>query len=319
MLGGMLRFRLKLASWLVLATACLASFACAAAAAPGRAVWIWEPDSYGMLENEAVASEAIAFLQREGFDTVYLYADAWDGRNLIAERPGAYRALIANLHRHGVKAHALLGSWFLGTHAYVLPARRADALAMLDRVLDYDAAAAPDERFDGISLDIEPHVLDAWDVRRDELLANFLDLSAALRERVRAAPQPVPLGAAIPFWLDGIELEWRGRRDAVSAHAIGLYDYVALMDYRNHADGGDGIVSHATTEMAQARAAGAGRQVVIGLEVAPNELAKVTFDGLRPADLAREMAATARAFAAEPAFGGFAIHHYGAYRRWLMR
>jgi hypothetical protein len=316
MLRGMVRLRLKIASCLVLAAASIASFACAAAT-PGRAIWIWEADSYGMLENEATASEAIDFLQGEGFDTAYLYADAWKGRNLIASDPAAYRALIAAMHRRGVKVHALLGSWYLATHAYVLPERRADALAMVDRVLAYNATASADERFDGISLDIEPHVLEAWDERRDELLADFLDLSAALRDRVHASPRPVPLGAAIPFWLDGIQLDWRGRRDAASAHAIGLYDYVAIMDYRNRADGGDGIVSHAETEMAQAAAAG--RQVVIGLEVAPNELAKITFDGLRPADLAREMAATARAFAGNAAFAGFAIHHYGAYRRWVMR
>lgn len=316
MLRGMVPFRLKLASWLFLAVASVAGFSCAAAT-PGRAVWIWEADSYGMLENEATASEAIAFLRREGFDTAYLYADAWRGRNLIASDPAAYRALIAAMHRRGVKVHALLGSWYLGTHAYVLPERRADALAMVDRVLAYNATAAADERFDGISLDIEPHVLDAWDARRNELLADFLDMSAALRDRVHASPRPVPLGAAIPFWLDGIPLEWHGRRDAVSAHAIGLYDYVAIMDYRNRADGGDGIVSHARTEMAQAAAVD--HQVVIGLEVAPNELAKVTFDGLRPADLGREMAATTRAFAGSPAFAGFAIHHYGAYRRWVMR
>jgi hypothetical protein len=316
MLRGMLRLRLKIASCLVLAAASIASFACAAAT-PGRAIWIWEADSYGMLENEATASEAIDFLQGEGFDTAYLYADAWKGRNLIASDPAAYRALIAAMHRRGVKVHALLGSWYLATHAYVLPERRADALAMVDRVLAYNATASADERFDGISLDIEPHVLEAWDEHRDELLVDFLDLSAALRDRVQASPRPVPLGAAIPFWLDGIQLDWRGRRDAASAHAIGLYDYVAIMDYRNRADGGDGIVSHAETEMAQAAAAG--RQVVIGLEVAPNELAKITFDGLRPADLAREMAATARAFAGNAAFAGFAIHHYGAYRRWVMR
>ena len=316
MLLGMVPFRLKLASWWFLAVAGLGAFPCAAAT-PGRAVWIWEADSYGMLENEATASEAIAFLRGEGFDTAYLYADAWEGRNLIDSDPGAYRALIAAMHRRGVKVHALLGSWYLATHAYVLPGRRADALAMIDRVLAYNATAAADERFDGIGLDIEPHMLDDWDVRRDELLAGFLDLSAALRDRVDASPGAVPLGAAIPFWLDGIALEWRGRRDAVSAHAIGLYDYVALMDYRNRAGGDDGIVAHAETEMAQAAAAG--RQVVIGLEVAPNELAKVTFDALRPPDLAREMDATSRAFAGNPAFAGFAIHHYGAYRRWVMR
>jgi hypothetical protein len=35
--------------------------------------------------------------------------------------------------------------------------------------LDYDAADRPDERFDGINLDIEPHVLDQWAVRPDQL------------------------------------------------------------------------------------------------------------------------------------------------------
>lgn len=289
----------------------------APAMTPPRATWTWEPESYAMLEDPVFAAEAIRFLRAQRIDIVYLYADAYQGRNLIQARPQAYRSLIRNLHREGIKTYALLGSAYLHTEAYILPEHRDDALAMFRRVLDYNAAAAPEERFDGINLDIEPHILDQWDTQRDKLLHDFLDMGRALMQEKRKSGQSLPVGPAMAFWLDGIELDWRGQRRPVSEHVQGIYDYVAVMDYRDHAAGRDGMIRHVENEMAYARAHG--KRVVIGIDVSAGEPQKVSFDHLTPADMARELGVVEQAYGEDPAFDGFAIHHFRAYRDWVAR
>lgn len=132
-----------------------------------------------------------------------------------------------------------------------------------------------------------------------------------------ASGQPLLVGPAIPFWLDGIELEWNARKKPVSEQVIDTYDYVALMDHRDHAAGDDGLISHAKDEIAYAGRHR--RKVVIGVEVTPNELLKVSFNHLTEPDAEHEQTLTAKAFQGEKAFAGFAIHHYGGYRVWLER
>jgi hypothetical protein len=280
-----------------------------------RAVWTWERESYAMVESAQSGEEALQFLRSKHVDIVYLYADAYRGRNLIAQRPDAYRQFITRAHRDGRKVYALLGSAYLKTEEYVLPERRSAALAMLQRVLSYNAGSKPEARFDGVNLDIEPHILAQWSTRKMELLRQYLDLGRAFMALKRASGQSLAIGPAIPFWLDGVTLDWNGANKPVSEHVIDLYDYVALMDYRHHADGGDGIIAHAAQEVAYAEKVH--KRVVIGLELTPNELSKVTFNHLTEADLEREMAATRQAYQHSPAFAGFALHHYRGYRSWL--
>jgi hypothetical protein len=268
-----------------------------------------------MLDGDGPARAAIAFLKEKSIATAYLYADAYGGRNLIAAQPARYRALVRRMHAAGLRVVALLGSGYLHTERYLLPAHRRDAQAMLQRVLDYNAAAAPDERFDGISLDIEPHILDAWATRKMALLGDFLDMSEALMRQKNAVAPTLPMGPAIPFWYDGIPIDWKGRRRPMNEHVQDLYDYVALMDYRDHAAGGDGLVSHAQDELAYGDKVG--KPVLIGVETAPNAIRKVSFHHLNEAGMERELGETARAVGRMPAFGGFVIHHYAAYRRWL--
>jgi hypothetical protein len=280
-----------------------------------RAIWVWEEDSYAMLEKLDAAEEAIAFLKSRSIGTIYLYADAWHGRNLVATNPELYRRFARRAHAAGMQVYALLGSSYLHTERYVLPAHRAAALAMLQRVLDYNNAARAAERFDGVNLDIEPHILDTWASRKMELLADFIDLSDAFMRAKRASGELLAVGPAIPFWFDGIELDWHGRRRPVSQHLQDLYDYVALMDYRDHADGGDGLVAHAKDELDYADAAG--RRVLVGVETAPNEIRKVSFNHLAEADMERELSRAQPSFVEKKSFGGYVIHHYRAYRKWL--
>lgn len=300
---------------LALVLACAGSSAHAANAAAPRAIWTWEEDSTAMLQQPAAAGRAIAFLKEKSVDTVFLYADAYQGRNPLVSDPAQYRRLVRRLHASGLRVYALLGSAPLHTERYVLPAQHANAVAMLQRVLDYNRTAAPEERFDGVNVDIEPHILPEWPARKLALLAGFLDMSDALMRTVRASGQSLPVGPAIPFWLDGIELEWKGKRKPVSQHVQDTYDYVALMDYRDRAEGGDGIVSHAIDELQYGAAIG--RRVLIGVETMPNAIRKVSFHHLGEADLERELGKTRDAVGKMPSFGGFVVHHYGAYRTWL--
>lgn len=305
-----------------LSRVCLLLALCAmplgAMAQASRAVWTWEAESYAMVEDRAVAQEAVDYLQSQHIDTVYLYADAYRGRNLLVERPELYRAFIEQLHRRHMKVYALLGSAYLHTENYVLPAYRRQAGAMLRRVLQYNAAAPAVARFDGVNLDIEPHILDEWsDSTRERLLAGFLDMGEALMKLKREYHASLAVGPAIPFWLDGIELERNGARRPVSEHAIDLFDYVALMDYRHKAAGRDSILSHAASEIAYADRVG--KKVVIGLEVSPNELDKVTFDRVGPKVFEQAVGTVEQALRGDPSFAGFAIHHYRTYRHWIER
>lgn len=303
---------------LVLVGAGMALLPHLASPAAERAIWVWEPETYAMLQHPAEADAAIDFLAAKQIGRVYLYADAYQGRNLLTERPGAYGELIRRLRERGIHTDALLGSWYLHTERYVLPSHHGEARAMLRRVLEYNAAAPEGERFEGVNLDLEPHLLEQWRAgARRGLLHNFLDLGAQLMALKRELGAGLPVGPAIPFWFDGITVDWGGAAKPASEHVLDLYDYVALMDYRDHAEGRDGIIEHARSEMAYA--ARRGRRLVIGVEVAPAEPRKVSFDHLREADLERALAATAQAYGANPAFGGFVIHHLGAYRRWLAR
>lgn len=101
-----------------------------------------------MLEQPASAGRAIDFLKSKSVDTVFLYADAFGGRNLIVSQPQLYRRLIRRLHASGLRAYALLGSGYLHTERYVLPKHRLEALAM---------------QYKGVSKPVSQHVQDLYE------------------------------------------------------------------------------------------------------------------------------------------------------------
>ncbi|GLQ98251.1 hypothetical protein [Dyella mobilis] len=283
-----------------------------------RAIWTWEADSYAMVKDPAVAQDAVAYLQAQHFDTVYLYADAYQGHNLIVEQPKLYRAFIERLHRQHFKVYALLGSAYLHTENYVLPAYRKQAEDMFRRVVQYNAASPVAARFDGANLDIEPHILGEWnDNTRERLLADFMDMGEAIMKIKHDYHATLAVGPAIPFWLDGIDVDWKGVKRPASERIIDLFDYVALMDYRHKAQGSDSILSHAASEIAYADRVN--KKVVIGLEVSPGDLEKITFDKVGPKVLEQAMATVEQALQNDPSFAGFAIHHYRTYRNWIER
>ena len=286
--------------------------ACSLLGAAPKAIWVWEQEALRLLGDRAYGDRVVALLKRHGIGTLYLHAEDYSGRDLLRRERLAYRQLLGRLHAAGLRVEALLGSYPMGAWERVPPDRDQIAHAMMQGVLDYNAAAPAAERFDGVQLDIEPHALDSWnETTRVELSRMFLTRSRDWVAMVRQAAPDLPVGAAIPFWYDGFEVEWEGTRKPMNAHVQALYDYVAVMDYRNHAGGPDGIIAHARTELATAAALG--KRVVVGLETGDAEPAKVTFRHRGAGALDQEMATTERAFSRQSAFAGFAIHHLQAW------
>lgn len=281
----MCRFSDKLRIWMVLWLGCLACNCMAQT--PSRAIWIWEEDSYEMLKSPTKSQDRFAFFKRQGITTLYLYADAHAGRNLLVSQPQLYARLIDNLHARGMQVHALLGSWPLHTERYILPENRIPALQMVQRVLDYNQKAAPTSRFDGINLDIEPHVMDDWSSRREEYLQMFLSLSEAWMAQKRQMNQTLQIGPAIAFWLDGISVLHAGQLKPASQHLQDIYDHVVLMAYRDHAEGPDGILSHARDELDYGRKIG--KRVFLGVETGPNEIRKISFNHLSQAQMDHQL------------------------------
>ncbi|HUI45907.1 MAG TPA: hypothetical protein VL122_08020 [Nitrospirota bacterium] len=284
-----------------------------AVAAP-RAVWIWEEDSYLMLDKDAVQREVETFLDRQHISTMYVYADEFNGRNILVNEPDKYRKLIASAHARGFKVFALLGSAYLRTQEYVLPEKRPVALRMFRNVLEFNKNT-PDvsSRFDGVNIDIEPYLLDDWSSARPLRVRQYLDLSAEFMRMKAAVGSRLLVGPAMPFWYDGIEdVEWNGQRRRLNERIQDIYDYVALMDYRNVAEGPDGIVSLAQDELDYADRIE--KKVMIGVETLETTPAKVTFYGKGEKYFETQLALAESAMTRHRSFGGFVVHHLKSYR-----
>lgn len=278
-----------------------------------RAVWIWEEDSFKLLDNAAFRNDMRLFLRRQNVSVLYLYADAYQSRNALRDEPDKYRRFIAEMHGHGFEVYALLGSWYLKTPEYILPEKHDVAVRMFRNVLTYNAKADTASRFDGVNIDIEPYLLDDWNEKLDLRASQYLDLAAEFMRMKRQARSGMSVGPAMPFWFDGIEdVAWNGERKSMSEHVQDIFDYVAIMDYRNFAVGRDGIISHASDELNYADITG--KCVVIGVETLRTQPEKITFYGLGQAVMEREIGLAEKEFSRHRSFAGFAIHHLNTYR-----
>ena len=290
----------------------------ASAQEPARAIWLWEPDTFTILDDASERAATLDFMQQHGITLVYVYADTYRGRTPIRDEPQKYRTLVSELAARGMGAYALLGSAPLDTPTYILEEKRPQAEAMLRRVLDYNAASAAGERFTGINIDIEPYLLPDWESRLSKRARQYLELSRRFIEMVRESGQSLLVGPAMPFWFDTVrDIAFDGTTKPLYQHVQDVHDYVALMDYRDFAEGPDGIVFHGTSELDYARSIE--RSVVIGVETLRSSPEKVTFYQEGLAAMETELARVARIWGGRQEFGGFAIHHYRSFRALATR
>jgi hypothetical protein len=262
---------------------------------PSRALWVW--DTVPLLTDLSERQRFLEFCRLQSIDTAWLQVarPAAGGR---LEHEDEWRSLLHDAHRREVRIHALDGD-----PAYVRREAHATVLDLVDTIIRFNRAAPDGERFAGIHLDNEPHLLPGWQVPavREALIAEFLELNARVHRVVRAE-SGLEFGVDIPFW-------WP--RPEIFNHV----DNVAIMDYRNVASGDDGIIALARPLLEYGNATSA--KVFVGVETSPVahvELPKLTFAGRSNAEMDRELALAHAALARNRSYAGLAIHHYAPYR-----
>jgi hypothetical protein len=191
----------------------------AAAPPPDLAVFEW----YKLSQVNAKVSEPrLSTLRTDGFKTVYAsvgeYLEVADQppsrtqQTRLNQPKSDLKRFVARASSLGVAVHAVGGgpNWTEATHRYL-------GSKLVQLVADYNGTAAPNERLQGVQLDIEPYVdpsyFDNVEASLQEYLSTLQSIVAAYEQaRTQPGNNGLRLGFAIPFWFDGVpRLAWRVR------------------------------------------------------------------------------------------------------------
>ncbi|HEU5361225.1 MAG TPA: hypothetical protein VFU42_08725, partial [Candidatus Deferrimicrobiaceae bacterium] len=289
-----------------------------------RAMWVWEP--LPLLLKPARRADFFRFCKRERIGRVWLqipirivrppgtggYALPSPGEEFDVEisHPAELRSFLSDAHGQGIRVEALDGA-----PEYAAKRYHRVVLAVVDAVIAFNRGSPPDDRFDGVHFDIEPYLLIGWHVRelREPILAEFLELNLECLRRIRSQSE-MTYGIDIPFWWQSPDPEtgeaiaavaFRGARKAASFHLIDRLDFVGVMNYRNAADGADGMLAHGLELLESAEKSRKAR-LYMGVETITEPPIEVWFaSGLPKRDFGKILSARAQDLLSESRINGF--------------
>jgi len=306
--------------------------AAAPAPSPGFAVFEWYKVSQ---VNARVSEQRLDSLRTDDFKTVYAdvgeYLEVADQpasrtqRTRLNQLKSDLKRFVARASNLGFAVHAVAGgpNWTDATHRYLGP-------KLVELVADYNGAVAPNERLQGVQLDIEPYVdpsfFDDVETSLQEYLSTLQSTVDTYEQvRTQAGNSGLRLGFAIPFWFDGVPeappVEF-GPEHKTAPAAFHLIDmlralpeaYVLVMAYRNFTSGPDGSIEHVRSEFDYARQAGAACGIVVGQEFGQVYPEKLSFWWAGRAAFRQAAEEIAVAYGQRPQFRGLSVNDMNAYQ-----
>lgn len=229
-----------------------------------KAMWLWETDKITSNPNEqqTFLDFCIKHQLTDVFVQIPYEAEKEEKGWTISWDSSGMPHLISRLTRAGIRVHALDGD-----PRFVLREWHGRSMALLERIIQYNQAVSPKERFYGIRYDNEPYLLPHFGgVHKESILKEYMEM--AEKSQALARQGGLVFGVDIPFWFDGYNeffepsatLEGR----PMSEQIIDVVDNVGIMDYRTVAYGADGVIEHGSNELRYASEKG--KKVFIGLE-----------------------------------------------------
>ncbi len=255
-----------------------------------KATWLWQTALIG-----SEPDKILSFAKEQGVNLLYLKIDT-------SRKAAFYQPFLKKANEAGIKVHALggLASWGLEQN-------RPKLLELVDWVVAYNTSVAASEKISGIHLDIEPYVLPEWKTQQASILRQWTGNVEAYLKQAQKDPSLV-IGCDMPFWLDKTYLPDNPAM-TISEWLIAKHDQVAIMAYRDRADGPNSITSLVPEELAWADKLGTKALIAVETKMS-NEGDFVTFYEEGKAYMDAELAKLPALLSTHPAYAGTAIHSY---------
>ncbi|KJE92113.1 hypothetical protein CAOG_03135 [Capsaspora owczarzaki ATCC 30864] len=278
---------------------------------PGdRAMWVWGGITFS---SQASITSFLDFVNApHGYPglSINRILLACGSKYLSGSSATQMRSFIQQAHARGVLVEYLDGDAQWTTSASLASTPK----NLVSQVIAFNKGTADvTDDFDGIHLDIEPHVLGAlWtsnsaggtDKYNNLLEDNMLAIYRACKQLIVAGDPKMTLAADIGVWYVSAATDiWNGFMNDQSV------DYLGIMDYT------DNQPTYQTQALANLKAVKGNIKIMVGVESidpnsAPDEQSFYQ-EGYGP--LEAQLLKTSTALKAYSSWGGYAIHHYGSY------
>ncbi|MFC4596809.1 copper amine oxidase N-terminal domain-containing protein [Cohnella hongkongensis] len=253
-----------------------------------KGTWIWDSR---IIEQDR--ERILSFASEHDVTAVYLHVN-----KDIASR--AYADFIRSAKERQIRVEALAGRPEWG-----LKANQNQIQAFMAWVRQYNASVEPEERFDGLHLDIEPYLLDEWETDRRKMVEEWIHNLRFLEQETRGSGLTIALD--VPFWLHNVKIP--GTEYSFSAWLLEKFDGLVIMDYRNRALGSNGIVENARAMLREAAALG--KPLIVAIETAESSEGDHTSFYSKSAEyMEQELQAAHQAFSRYAGYAGMAVHDY---------
>jgi hypothetical protein len=264
---------------------------------PGRALWVWNP---AFLENEAKSGSFLDFVCSRHISTLFLFVSS----KRFEGMEGGHRAFLRLAHARGLRVDAMNGE-----PEWLYPERQAKPATFIDQIIRFNSTHAPDERFDGIHLDVEPQALMDWKKgKRGKIIRQYLEFLNWCRGKAQSGG--VSLAVDIPVGFERIKV---GSTN-LAFKVTDLVDEIALMAYQGRAQR---IIEVARPliEAGNVR----GKRVWVGVSPEPGRAGGTEPDRLSKSEFEDIVHQVEKANGEHPSFVGVAIHDYRRYRKLFVK
>lgn len=279
-----------------------------------RAMWVYKTGQILAAPSEQIA--LFDFCEQRRITDLFWQVHFDRAAGMKLQDRVALRLFLKVAHARALRIHTLGGD-----PAHTLARNHERVLAMADEILAFNKGGEP---FDGMHLDIEPHVLPAWkkatEIEKWGLLTQWVDLHTQVATRLHTADPHFQYGADIVFWLDKLQpngtpaypVTYGGVTKDAASFLLDVVDNVGIMSYRGSVEGKNGMVALVARTIASADTA-RGRAFV-GVNLAGVASPKESFFGSTESAMMGELKKVDDTYRGHPGYAGLCFFNYEAFK-----
>jgi len=237
-------------------------------------------------------------LQERQVNRVYLFIDPYYPANY-------YSSFIRAAKARSIEVIAMSGA-----PNWVLPEHNKKLYDFIYWVKQYNGRVAPEERFAGIHLDVEPYVLPQWSQDSDTVIGLWMDTVSGFVEEVKSDTN-LTVGIDMPVWLEYTHVrDGYGGRTTLSDWFIRRVDQVTLMAYLDNAKG---IIESVRQELTEADRAGT--PVLVAVETVDNGEFGTSFYDKGQQTMMSELNTMIQTLSGYSSFKGYSVHEWDSWMK----